>query len=127
MDIKIDYLTLDLGTELLPDFYDGKKSRVDVRAKLSDGTEVNIEIQMDVSKFSEKRCLHYWSKIYSNNLSEGGKYKDLKKTICIWILNGSIYNEFKDFQSKCEIMNEKHMVSNHFQELEFHVVELKKI
>ena len=71
LDIKIDSLTLDLATELLPDFYHVKKSRIDVRAKLFDGTEVNIEVQTDVLKYSEERCLQYWSKIYSNNLKEG--------------------------------------------------------
>ena len=68
LDVKIESLGLDLATELLPDFYDGKTSRIDVRAKLSDGTEVNIEAQSNVSSYSEERCLQYWSKIYSNNL-----------------------------------------------------------
>ena len=126
LDIKIDSLELDLATELLPEFYEGKKSRVDVRTKLSDGTEVNIEIQMDKSQYSEKRCLHYWSKIYSNNLREGGNYTDLRKTVCIWILNEEVYQEFEDFQSKWEIMNKKYMNSKHFNELEIHVIELKK-
>lgn len=126
LDIKIDSLELDLATELLPEFYEGKKSRVDVRTKLSDGTEVNIEIQMDKSKFSEKRCLHYWSKIYSNNLREGGNYNDLRKTICIWILNDEVYKEFEDFQSKWKLKEIKHSVDNCFNELEIHIIELKK-
>ena len=126
LDIKIESLSLDLATELLPDFYDGKKSRIDVRAKLSDGTEVNIEVQSDVSKYSEERCLQYWSKIYSNNLQEGGEYTDLKKTICIWILDGSVYKEFEDFQSKWRIMNEKYRDLKRFQQLEFYIIELNK-
>ena len=47
LDIKIEYLELDLNTELLPEFLDGKRSCVDVRTRLSDGTEVNIEMQVD--------------------------------------------------------------------------------
>ena len=46
LEVEIDSLTLDLSTELLPEFYDGKQSRVDVRTRLSDGTEVNIEMHM---------------------------------------------------------------------------------
>ena len=34
LDIKIDLLTLDLATELLPEFYEGKQTRVDVRSTL---------------------------------------------------------------------------------------------
>ena len=126
LDIEIESLTLDLGTELMPDFYDGKKSRVDVRTRLSDGTEVNIELQMNMDKYSEKRCLQYWSKIYSNNLKEGKDYTKLKKTICIWILDGEKYKEFEDFQSKWEMINKKHMITGYFSEIEFHVIELKK-
>ena len=57
LDVKIDSLVLDLNTELLPEFYEGKQSRVDVRTKLSDGTEVNIEIQADAKKYSDDRCI----------------------------------------------------------------------
>ena len=88
--------------------------------------EVNIEIQTDVSKYSEERCLQHWSKIYSNNLKKGGEYKDLGKVICIWILDGSVYNEFDDFHSKWRIMNENHWCLNCFQQLEFHIIELNK-
>ena len=127
LDIKIDSLTLDLNTELLPEFYDGKKSRVDVRTRLSDGTEVNIEMQTDTKKYNDKRCLQYWSKIYSNTLEEGEDYTDLRKTICIWILDGKIYTEFEDIHSKWQIMNKRYNLTNHFKELEIHVIELQKL
>ncbi len=127
LDIKIDSLELDLNTEFLPEFISGKKSRVDVRTKLSDGTEVNIEMQVDVSKYSDKRCLQHWSRIYNNNIEEGEDYKNLRKTICIWILDGKIYDEFEDIDSKWRIMNEKYGLKNHFNELEIHIIELKKL
>ena len=127
LEIKIDSLELDLATELLPDFYDGKKCRVDVRTRLSNGAEVHIEIQMDSARYSEKRGLQYWSKIYSNTLKEGKNYNELKKTICIWILDGKVYDEFEDFDSKWEIMNAKYGIRGHFEDLEFHVIELKKL
>ena len=126
LEIKIDSLELDLATELLPDFYDGKKSRVDVRTRLSDGSEINIELQMYASGYSEKRCLQYWSKIYSNNLKEGGKYTDLRKTICIWILNEDVYKSIEDFQSKFEIANRKHLDLKCFEAFQIHVIELNK-
>ena len=127
LDIEIDSLGLDLNTEFLPEFISGKKSRVDVRTKLSDGTEVNIEMQVDVSKYSDKRCLQHWSRIYNNNIEEGEDYKNLCRTICIWILDGQIYDEFEDIDSKWRIMNEKYGLKNHFNELEIHIIELKKL
>ena len=75
LDTKIKKLKLDLATELLPDYKDGKVSRIDVRTELEDGTQVNIEIQSDKKKFSEARCFQYWSKLYSNNIEKSGDYK----------------------------------------------------
>lgn len=126
LDIKIGSLILDLSTELLPEFYNRKQSRVDVRTILLDGTEVNIEMQIDISKYSDQRCLQHWSKLYSNSLKSGKSYKKLHKTICIWILDGNVFEGFSDFHSKWEIANLKHGISNRFNELEFHMIELNK-
>lgn len=127
LDIEIESLDLDLNTELLPDFSDGKKSIVDVRTRLSDGTEVNIEMQVNVSEYSDKRCLQHWSKIYNNTITKGDDYSKLRKTICIWILDGEIYKEFPDIDSKWQIMNKKYSLSNYFEDLEIHIIELKKL
>ena len=126
LDKKIESLSLDLSTELLPEFYAGKKSRVDVRSRLSDGTEVNIEMQINPYEYSDKRCLQHWSKLYSNTLIEGNKYTDLKKTICIWIINGEVFKDIEEFHSKWEILNKKAPNSKHFKELEIHIIELQK-
>lgn len=127
LDIEIESLELDLNTELLPDFMAGKKSRVDVRTRLADGTDVNIEMQVNISKYSDKRCLQHWSRIYNNNINEGDDYQNLRKTICIWILDGAIYNEFEDIDSKWQIMNKKYGLDNHFKEWEIYIIELKKL
>ena len=126
LDIKIDDLILDLSTELLPEFYEGRLSRVDVRAMLSDGTNVNIEMQMKATGYSDKRCLQHWSKLYSNSLSAGNKYTDLKKTICIWILNENIFPEYKDFESKYFIQSQEHPELNRFSDMELYFFELPK-
>ena len=127
LDIEIEYLELDLNTELLPDFLDGKKSRVDVRTRLSDGTEVNIEMQVDTVKYNDKRCLQHWSKIYTNTIKKGEDYSKLRKTICIWILDGEIYKEFEDIDSKWQIANLKYGLDTYFKDLEIHIIELKKL
>ena len=57
LDLKISDLTLDCNTEILPEISSGKLSRVDVLARLSDGTLVDIEIQTKEKGFKEKRCL----------------------------------------------------------------------
>ena len=126
LEIKIKSLTLDLNKELVPEFYGKKASEVDVRARLQDGTEVNVEIQVNKNEYSEKRCLYYWSKLYSDKLDEGNEYGKLNKVICIWIIDGEIYKEFPDFMSKWEVTNEKYGVKGHFREMEIHIIELQK-
>ena len=126
LEIKIDSLQLDLSTEFLPDYYGGKKSVVDVRAKLTDGTEVNVEMQADSSKYSDKRCLEYWSRVYTHTPKAGEKKDDFKKTICIWIVDGEVFDGFTDYQSDWKIIDQKHKVYDRFNELEFHIIELPK-
>ncbi|MBQ8298292.1 MAG: Rpn family recombination-promoting nuclease/putative transposase [Clostridia bacterium] len=126
LDIKINSLKLDLNTEILPDFYDGKTSRLDVLARLDDGTLVDIEVQVNVYGYSEKRCLEYWSKLYTKELEKGEDYVNLNKTICVWIVDGTVYDEFKEFESTWKISEEKYGIKGHFKDFEIHVIELKK-
>ena len=126
LEIKINKVKLDLSTELLPDFYEGKNSRVDVRAELEDGSQINIEMQSSKEGFSEKRCLQYWSKIYSNSIEKSEAYETLKKTICIWIVDDTVYNDIKEFETTWKMKEEKLGITSHFNELEIHVIELKK-
>ena len=126
LETEIDSVTLDLSTELLPDFSDGKKSVVDVRANLGDKTQVNIELQMDSRGYSEARCLHYWGKLYSNSVGEGEDYAKAKKTICIWIVDELIYKDFEKFDSSWRILEGELGLVGHFKEFEIHIIELQK-
>ena len=125
LEIKIKNVKLDLATEMLPDFYRGKSSRLDVRSELEDGTIVNVEIQTDMRGYSEKRDLGYWSELYTNSLEKGKDYTDAKKTICIWILDGEVY-DFEKYHSKWVIAEKELGKTRYFKDFEIHVIELKK-
>ena len=126
LDIKIESLSLDLATEMQPDFYSDKGSRLDIRTKLSDGTNVNVEMQVDKNYYSEKRCLEYWSKLYSNGFNRGDDYNNLTKTICIWILADQVYDDFESYESTWKLAEKNMGFNEHFGEIEFHIIELKK-
>lgn len=125
LDIKIESVELDLATELLPDFYEGKSSRLDVRAKLDDGTNINIEIQTKMEDYSDARDLMYWSKLYMSSIGKGEKYTDAKKTICIWILDGKVY-DFNKYHSEWVITEKELGATMYFKDFEIHVIELQK-
>ncbi|NUU62418.1 Rpn family recombination-promoting nuclease/putative transposase [Paenibacillus agri] len=67
-----------------------KQSIFDIWAKTVDGRMIDIEMQLFNKYDIEKRTLYYWSKRYSGQLQESGKYRDLKKCVTINILNYSL-------------------------------------
>ena len=126
LDVKITDLTLDHNTEILPEIATGKLSRVDVLARLGDGTLVDIEIQSREKGFKEKRCLQYWSRLYSQDIEKGKDYLQLNKTICIWIVDSTVYEEFKEYESTWKVQETRYGVKGHFEDFEMHVIELQK-
>ena len=75
------------GTEINKQFIDDKYSRLDVKATTSNNEIINIEIQLKDEHNMIKRSLYYLSKMYEEQLGEGEDYSNLKRTICINILN----------------------------------------
>ena len=68
-----DITFLDKDNEPLT--LDGKLSKLDIRADLNDGTQVDIEVQVCPFKLMAERSLYYWSKMYSEQLEKGAEYK----------------------------------------------------
>ena len=110
----------------MPEIYSGKLSRVDVLARLSDGTLVDIEIQTKEKGFKEKRCLQYWSRLYSQDIEKGKDYLQLNKTICIWIVDSIVYEEFKEYESTWKVQETRYGIQGHFSDFEIHIIELQK-
>jgi predicted transposase/invertase (TIGR01784 family) len=98
-DILIDFLNATLilrnpieTIEILNPFIersalDDKLSILDIKARLKNGELINIEIQIANNYDMEKKSLYYWAKTYVGQIGIGGKYRDLKKTICIDLLD----------------------------------------
>ena len=73
--------------ELTTDNIQDKKGIIDVLAKTSDGTNINIEVQLTNQDNMDKRTLFYWSRIYSRSIVKGEDYSNLNKVITINILD----------------------------------------
>lgn len=87
MELEILDVEIDDNTKLDKDRIEDKQGVLDIKAKLYDGTQVNIEIQLVNQYNMEKRTLFYWSKLYSDQIKEGESYSKLKKTVTINILD----------------------------------------
>ena len=76
-----------INTELPRLFEEDKKGILDIRAKLADGKQTDIEIQVLPSSFMPERTLYYWAKMYTMQTKEGDTFDTLKKCITINIVD----------------------------------------
>lgn len=70
----------------------GKESRLDLLGRASDGTVVNLEIQIAKQEYMGRRSLYYWSRLY-NELKSGEEYTELKRTVTINILDFNLFEK----------------------------------
>lgn len=112
------------NVELPPDELDKKFCRLDLKMHIDDKI-VNIEMQINFEPDFKDRTLFYWAKIYSEDLGSGEEYGDLKKTICINIINFNAF-ECNDYHShfKVKEVDRNEVLSD---KLDIHFFELKKI
>jgi len=72
---------------LSAEFIGAKASVLDVRAKLADGTRVNIEVQLCNLGNFDRRSLFYWGKEYTKSIKSGQDYILLPTVININIID----------------------------------------
>ncbi len=75
---------------------DDKLSILDIKARLGDGTLINIEMQMVLAPKHAERGLYYWASVYTGQLKQGDDYTQLAPTVAIHIINGVMFNEVPD-------------------------------
>jgi predicted transposase/invertase (TIGR01784 family) len=95
-----------LDKDLPPDLSGGKLGRLDVLARLEDGSRVNIEVQLKNEYNIEKRTLCYWSRLYTSEFKEGADYATLLPVITINIINFD-YIDSDDFHTVFHLREDK--------------------
>ena len=63
-----------------------KQGILDVVVELNNDSKVNIELQIEMLSYWDRRSLFYLSKLFTEGLLSGQKYDRLKRCICIRIL-----------------------------------------
>ena len=120
---RIQHIIID-NVELPPDELDKKFSRLDLKM-LVDNKIVNIEMQVNYEADFKDRTLFYWAKIYSEELGSGEEYGELKKTVCINIINFNALQN-PNYHSHF-ITQEKETGEILSDKFDIHFFELKKI
>ena len=88
---------------------DDKIGILDIRAKINNKINCNIEMQVTGKDEIEKRLLFYWSKMYNNTIKKGEEYEVLEKCIVILIADFEIKNlkEIEKYITKWNIREEE--------------------
>jgi len=114
--------------EISPNNSEGKESQLDILGSSSDGTVVNVEVQVNPLKSMGERSLFYWSRLY-NQLRKGKPYGKLPRTVCINLLAFNLFTEdalSADWHSCFAVVNKKRPEHLLTEDLEIHFLELPK-
>jgi predicted transposase/invertase (TIGR01784 family) len=111
----------------LADYLQDKMSILDIKAVDEKGVVFNVEMQIGKDLNFDKRSIYYWSKLVTEQLSEGMMYRQLNKTISINILDFNIIANDNGYHNRYKILNEATGKSDNLHDMfEMHYLELKK-
>lgn len=102
-----------------------KGGRLDLQAKLEDGTIVSIEMQLRNEYNIEERTTFYSSKVISQETERGTDYEDINQVIMINIL-GYNFLKVKDYISNTAIVLDKHREYEVLTGIKWYFIELPK-
>ena len=115
-----------MPTILSKDTEDGKYGILDVRVRMKNGSQMDLEMQVAPFEFWNNRIIFYLSKMYTEQVKEGDKYKNLKPCIHVSILNFNLFHEdrtcFREI-AFCDLTTKQ----KYTDLLEIYVLELKKL
>lgn len=118
-------------TELIPTVLrkvhaDDKQGILDVRVKLTDGAQVDIEIQVAPYKMWPERSLFYLCKMFCDQMRAGDSYGKVKKCIHIGILDFNLFKDSPEYYSRFHLWEDTRD-ELYSDRLEIHILELKKV
>ena len=126
---KVSSIELNCNTILERDVFDDKLGILDIRAKINNNMDCNIEMQVVDQNNIEKRILFYLSKMYSSNIKKSKNYNEMNKCISILFTDFEIKN-FKNIHkyiTKWNLREEKYVNIVLTDAIEIYIIELPKI
>lgn len=87
------------NTEITPEYYQDKKSILDIRVRLSDGTAIDLEIQVINQYNIEKRSLYYVAQLCVDQLGESEDYSKIRPSVGLNLLCFDLYTDKRYYRS----------------------------
>src|SRR5687767_14711591 len=66
---------------------DEKAIALDVRVRLANREQIDVEMQTQRRPAQSDRALYYWARLYSGQLQRGDEYTDLRRCVVVVIAN----------------------------------------
>lgn len=125
--LKIDIKEIEIQEEVNLEKLSKKEKggRLDLQAKLDNGTIVNIEMQLRNNHNIEERTTYYSSKVIARETERGTKYKDIKQVIMINILDYEMLG-FDEYISETAVVLDKHREYEVLKQIKWYFIELPK-
>ena len=126
---EVTEVNLNCNTILERDLYDDKLGILDIRAKVNNAVDINIEMQLVDEKNIEKRILFYLSKMHTQNLKQSHNYSELNKCISILFIDFELdkLKEIPKYLTKWNIREETYGKIILTEVLELYIINLSKI
>ena len=126
---KVTEVSLNCNTILERDLYDDKLGILDIRAKVNNVVDINVEMQLVDEKNIEKRIIFYLSKMYTQNLKKSHNYSELNKCISILFIDFELekLKEIPKYLTKWNIREETYGKIILTDVLELYIINLSKI
>jgi len=120
--VSVDILE---NKSFIADIMGGKSCSLDVRARLKNGSMVNVEVQLRDKKNMDRRSLFYFSKVYTSDLEAGEDYIELPNVIAINIVDYN-FPKTKDFHSTFRLREDTEQDIILTDALEIHFINMVK-
>ena len=122
-------INLDRNKILEEDLYNDKLGILDIRAKINNSIDCDIEMQLVNENNVEKRILFYLSKMYTQNINKGQDYSKLNKCIAILFTDFSLKNlkSIHKYMTKWNLREEKYNNVILTDSIEIYIIELSKV
>ena len=122
--MEVESTTL-MPTILRKRYPEDKYGILDVRVKLKNGVQMDLEMQVESYEFWANRSVYYVSKMYTEQIKEGEDYDKLQKCIQVGILCFPLFEDNKCYRriTLCDTESGEEYTDL----IEMHVLELSKL
>jgi predicted transposase/invertase (TIGR01784 family) len=117
-------LTLE-DRELDPECAMERGARIDIVARASSGSLINVEVQVANQLNIDRRTLFYWARLYHGQLDQGQEYGKLRQTIIVNIIGFDWFIDDERYYHRFHVADDE--TGKIFcDQLEIHFMELEK-